>query len=32
VALVAVVLPELLVIDRERLLTETPLLLAVLSW
>jgi signal transduction histidine kinase len=31
VALVAVVLPELLVIDRERLLTETPLLLAVLS-
>jgi signal transduction histidine kinase len=31
VALVAVVLPELLVIDRERLLTETLLLLAVLS-
>jgi signal transduction histidine kinase len=31
VALVAVVLPELLVVDRERLLTETPLLLAVLS-
>jgi signal transduction histidine kinase len=31
VALVAVVLPELLVIDRERLLTEAPLLLAVLS-
>jgi signal transduction histidine kinase len=31
VALVAVVLPELLVIDRERLATETPLLLAVLS-
>jgi signal transduction histidine kinase len=31
VALVAVVLPELLVIDRERLLTEMPLLLAVLS-
>jgi signal transduction histidine kinase len=31
VALLAVVLPELLVIDRERLLTETPLLLAVLS-
>jgi signal transduction histidine kinase len=31
VALVVVVLPELLVIDRERLLTETPLLLAVLS-
>jgi signal transduction histidine kinase len=30
-ALVAVVLPELLVVDRERLLTETPLLLAVLS-
>jgi signal transduction histidine kinase len=31
VALVAVVLPELLVVDPERLLTETPLLLAVLS-